>query len=273
MDSSEQLPYFPFWAYDWLSSPSRAALDLDAQGLYVLLLALQWRLNGFSHDPARVQVITQINGRTFRRLWKQLAPLFPVDPTDGRRRNPRLEQERRKVLASRSLRQKGGRARAANAARTRGRFDQQTHQQADQQTHQQAGADSTSSNTSKATSSSTSKGTSSPPAMYRSEVQDQDQEQDPATAGAAAVHLPVETVENSPRRPGKVRLVPLVHIPPMVFQAFVRELRAEHQEADEASFVESVKKACAEKGWHYNAGIISTALRREEARQLRESLS
>lgn len=51
-----------------------------------------------------------------------------------------------------------------------------------------------------------------------------------------------------------------------MFQAFVRSLRETHGETDEASFKDIVKTECARRGWAYDAHIISTALRREDAR-------
>lgn len=270
MDASDKFPYFPFWSNDWLLSESRAALDLDAQGVYVLLLCLQWRHKGLNHSPITIRKAAGIHHRVFPRIWGQLAPLFPVD-TDGRRRNPRLEEEREKIEKSLDIRRKGGAARAAQATRQRGRFHQQATSSTtsrtpagtpagdqqegpkppagDQQEHQQA--------------------TSRTPAS-QIQIQIKDQDQDPATAGAAADHLPVETVEISSQVRRKGRAQPLYQVPPGLFQAFVRKIRETHGDIDEGSFKDLVKTECAQRGWEYNAHIISTALRREDARLQRE---
>lgn len=272
MATSSEFPYFPFWANDWLLSESRAALDLDAQGVYILLLCLQWRHKGLNDSPIMIRKAAGIHHRVFPRIWGQLAPLFPVD-TDGRRRNHRLEEEREKIEKSLDIRRKGGAARAAQATRQRGRFNQQ------------ATSSTTSRRPADAPADDQQEGPKSPAGDQQEHQQDtsrrpasqiqiqiKDQDQDPATADAAADHLPVETVENSlPLRPARRRETPLLHVPPNLFQAFVRDLLATHGESDEASIKEAVKAACAARGWVYNATIISTALRREDAKRRRES--
>lgn len=116
--SSVVAPAFPFYAFDWLSSSTRA-MSLAARGAYVDLLAFAWDQDGLPADTEALRRMTGASVEEWAIIWPELSAKFAVAP-DGRRRNPRLEAVRRRAKAQSARGVRGGRARAASAQRAPG---------------------------------------------------------------------------------------------------------------------------------------------------------
>lgn len=119
------LPYFPMYAGDWLSSTSVTLMKPEVEATYVRLLVHQWLNEGLPANADDLEGLTKLRGAKWRSAWQKLEPHFPIDTTDGQRRNERLEEERVKSLAAYDQRVEAGKksaaARAARAARGNGK--------------------------------------------------------------------------------------------------------------------------------------------------------
>jgi hypothetical protein len=107
------LPWFPFFANDWLAST--AEMPLRVKGAYIDLLTTCWNLDGL--EPDWNQIGTHFGpkrARQLRRIWPLLETKFPIAP-DGKRRNPKLEGIREKQQRRQRVRQNAARARWAHA--------------------------------------------------------------------------------------------------------------------------------------------------------------
>lgn len=93
------LPWFQFYARDWVLDAKVKALPLDAQGAYMRLLAYQWIEGSLPIQPSSISVITELHPRSISRLWPLLEPFFPISNTGSDRRNTRLDEQRKKMLA------------------------------------------------------------------------------------------------------------------------------------------------------------------------------
>jgi uncharacterized protein YdaU (DUF1376 family) len=106
-------PAFQFYPKDWLSSSKVQRMPLEAEGLYIRLLAYQWTDGYLSKDEKMLAPLCKISSRKFRKLWTHLEDCFvEIDP--GKLINPRLEQERAKQAKHRECRSLSGRKGAAS---------------------------------------------------------------------------------------------------------------------------------------------------------------
>jgi hypothetical protein len=87
--------WFKFYANVWLQDEDVALMSLAAQGLYVRLLALQWRDVTLNSDPVKLAKLAGIEAEAFEGLWPEISSKFTtVEEMPGRIANERLEQER-----------------------------------------------------------------------------------------------------------------------------------------------------------------------------------
>jgi hypothetical protein len=86
-------------------------LDLEDLGFFLLCLNYAWTNDGLPPDfgPKLAGSLAK-DPRKFSRLWRKVSPNFPV-AADGRFRNPRQEDERKKSLIAYEGKVKGGKAR------------------------------------------------------------------------------------------------------------------------------------------------------------------
>src|SRR5437763_15843580 len=99
--SMNKPPAYQHYAKDWLVGT--AQLTLEEQGAFLRLLDHQWERGPLEHDPKALARLLGVSVRTFGRLWKQLAPHFPVSGNGhgSRVANVRLEEQRAELAAYR----------------------------------------------------------------------------------------------------------------------------------------------------------------------------
>ena len=88
------LPYFPFFAQDWLSDPDVTTMPLDVQGAYIRLLANMWvaghgRCDLLDDDEGLARLLG-IGVREWKKMRTRLTPVFRVE--DGRISNDKLTE-------------------------------------------------------------------------------------------------------------------------------------------------------------------------------------
>lgn len=108
-------PAFQFYAHDFLGGRV-ATYSLEEVGLYSVLLAFDWSLNGLPKDDETLARLARVSVRKFRVLWRRVGENFTE--RDGRYFNPRLELEREKQRAWREKSAKGGKASATKRGST-----------------------------------------------------------------------------------------------------------------------------------------------------------
>lgn len=97
---SNTKPWFAFYSRDFWGSPRVATLSPAAVALYLWGLCHQWEHGSLPADPAAIGALAPgMFSHAWAELWAQVEPLFPQGTRDGRRRNTRLERERRAALA------------------------------------------------------------------------------------------------------------------------------------------------------------------------------
>lgn len=101
-------PAFQFYPNDFLGGVV-ATYSLEETGLYTLLLAFDWNLNGLPLDVESLARISRVSVRKFRVLWKRVGANFVE--RNGRYHNPRLDLERQKQAEN------SGKKKAAAASR------------------------------------------------------------------------------------------------------------------------------------------------------------
>jgi len=102
-----RLPYFPFFVADWILDDKVCLMTLADQGLYLRLLCQQWENGSVPLDPEACRRAASADPEEFARSWLAVEPCFPVDG-DGKRRNPRLEIERKKAIKKSKSQSVGG---------------------------------------------------------------------------------------------------------------------------------------------------------------------
>ena len=90
---ADPLPWFPFYALDWINSPRVLALEPAARDAYQMLLCLQWRDDGLPGDVNGLWPLLPANVKRTAAA-RMLGEFFPVDPADGKRRNLKLSRLR-----------------------------------------------------------------------------------------------------------------------------------------------------------------------------------
>ncbi len=105
----EDRPWFPCYAGDLIGSSMVFDLGTEGVGAFWLLICHQWTNNGLPNDLTALGRRVLMSDAKFRKLWKAgLGDEFP-EASDGRLRNPRLEEIRREQSEHselQSLRQK-----------------------------------------------------------------------------------------------------------------------------------------------------------------------
>jgi uncharacterized protein YdaU (DUF1376 family) len=102
------LPYYPMFAKDFDASEKVRFMNWAERGLYITLLNHSWLNDGLPIDPEHIRRICGADRDEFAQMWTQVERCFPV-ANDGRRRNPRQEEERVKASAQHAKRSENGR--------------------------------------------------------------------------------------------------------------------------------------------------------------------
>jgi len=120
----KKLPYFSFYASDWLGSMSVGMMSLAEQGLYCRLLCIQWSLQdcGLPDDCDSLARLVGVNKLEFTQLSERVMKKFERY-ADGLLRNPKLYAEWLKVQKTYKKRCKGlEKARAARSLEREGNW-------------------------------------------------------------------------------------------------------------------------------------------------------
>lgn len=87
-----KLPWFPFYAGDWLADAKVRLLSVEAKGAYLTLIATQWVSGPLPSDPDQIAILIE-DREVAKRVWPQISQFF-AETDDGRLVNPRLEEVR-----------------------------------------------------------------------------------------------------------------------------------------------------------------------------------
>lgn len=89
-----KIPYFPFYASDWLGSRKRLLMTDAQRGIYIDLLAHQWSDPSGSIPTERILLQKMLPGSKWKNIEYVLRECFVVEGTQGERaRNDRLNVE------------------------------------------------------------------------------------------------------------------------------------------------------------------------------------
>jgi hypothetical protein len=100
------IPYFPFYASDWLGDEKVQLMSLAAEGAYIHLLSIQWREGSIPAD--RSAIVLLCKGQDGPHI-DEVIPCFRKAPRKpGRLYNPRLESERKKLEGYRKAKKTAG---------------------------------------------------------------------------------------------------------------------------------------------------------------------
>jgi uncharacterized protein YdaU (DUF1376 family) len=102
------LPYYPMFPKDFDASEKVRVMTWSERGLYITLLNHSWLNDGLPVDPEHVRRVCGADRDEFAQMWPQVERCFPV-ADEGRRRNPRQEEERVKAVAKHAERSESGR--------------------------------------------------------------------------------------------------------------------------------------------------------------------
>lgn len=133
---ADKLPWFKFYAQDWLTDPRVLSLTNEQRGIYHWLLCRQWHDGDLPGDVMHIYPLLP-PGSDSAAVAYVLAMFFPPDPDTTRRSNPtlasqQLELEARhaaqaagaahaRAVRSRKLRQTKELQRSASSVASRGR--------------------------------------------------------------------------------------------------------------------------------------------------------
>lgn len=85
------MPWMPFWVADWLSDLKVRAMNVCARGVYIDLLAYQWREGSVPGDP---KLVCRLTGCKPSEAREALTFFDPVEGRPGQVHNARLEAVR-----------------------------------------------------------------------------------------------------------------------------------------------------------------------------------
>lgn len=85
--------YFPFYPGDFWGADEVVLMDLEAAGLYLLLLSREWTEGSLSANERFLEALAGSRIRDWATAWAQVKPCF--FERDGRLFNKRLEEERK----------------------------------------------------------------------------------------------------------------------------------------------------------------------------------
>lgn len=109
-------PAFQFYPSNFLGSPSVRGMTAPELGVYILLLCLDWELDGFTMEEASQLATSQrIPPAQFKAAWQKVRECFAEKR--GRFRNGRLDDERAKQKEWRRKSSKGGKLSAEKRAK------------------------------------------------------------------------------------------------------------------------------------------------------------
>src|SRR6188768_3005491 len=86
---ANKLPWFPFYALDWISDNRVLALSNEQRGVFHWLLCRQWLDGSLPFDVMHVYPLLP-PGSDSAAVGFVLHSFFPPDPDTNERRNPRL---------------------------------------------------------------------------------------------------------------------------------------------------------------------------------------
>ena len=93
---SSPLPYCQFYCKEWLASSNTRKMNLAARGAYIDLLCYQWEEGSIPNDLAEIAKMLGCTKAKLSAIWSHLDNVFPLCE-DGKRRNPRCENDRVKA--------------------------------------------------------------------------------------------------------------------------------------------------------------------------------
>lgn len=114
---SRTLPWYAWYANDFAGAV-RGWSILERGGLREALDA-QWTLDGLPADPEELRRVINATPREWLRIWPRIEAKLPI-AADGKRRNPRLEQERKRGSRVSELRSQIGKLGAEKRWRQNG---------------------------------------------------------------------------------------------------------------------------------------------------------
>lgn len=92
-----KLPYFPFWARDWIAG-SVAGMTHEQKGAYVDLLAHQWLMGALPPGPKDLARLIRMPYGRFSKAWRVLRSKFEM--TEQGYKNMRMEKVRARALVT-----------------------------------------------------------------------------------------------------------------------------------------------------------------------------
>ena len=95
VNRSPQMARMPWYPRDF--SSSTRGWSVTAKGAYRELLDVQWDMDSLPTDSCQLRALIGATLAEWRKAWPRIEAKFPIGD-DGRRRNSRLEQHRRKAI-------------------------------------------------------------------------------------------------------------------------------------------------------------------------------
>lgn len=113
---SGNLPWFPFWVRDFLTSRTVAAMSMEEVGVYIMLLCQQWEDGPIPNDPDSIARIIRADPNVVRTTLERCFNVVQDRWQNDRLEKVREEQQEKAEKYSRAGRA-SGRARRNNKAR------------------------------------------------------------------------------------------------------------------------------------------------------------
>lgn len=113
VDRSHDLPWFKFFASDWMSDVEIELMPLEAQGAFVRMLCFQWINGPLPDDPDLVARLCDIPRGRMDEIWSEVRPQF--ERTEGENLyDPDLETMRENIADTKESRSQAGKKGAAS---------------------------------------------------------------------------------------------------------------------------------------------------------------
>lgn len=108
-----ELPWFPFYAKDFITSENVIAMNLASRGAYVTLLAHQRIEGSIPSEIKRIAAILRTTIECAEELWPEIQPCFvAMEGTKKRLVNPKLHDIREESISSSVSRSEAGKTAA-----------------------------------------------------------------------------------------------------------------------------------------------------------------
>lgn len=102
-------PAFQFYAADFLADEKVMLMSIAARGIYITLLAVQWREGSIPVNPLLMAKLCGCDSSAIESHWHEVADCFTVCDFDAARMvNPRLEEQREKLTVFKENRSQAG---------------------------------------------------------------------------------------------------------------------------------------------------------------------